>query len=369
MNNFQIKERDNSSNARIGLLTTAHGVIETPVFMPVGTLATVKSLSSEDLTNYVNSDIILSNTYHLYIRPSDTLIHKLGGLHKFMNWSKPILTDSGGFQVFSLAKLTKKSDEGVEFQSHIDGSYHLFTPQKVMEIQENLNSDIMMIFDDCINHNSSEIDLKKAMQRTTNWAKICKKSKRSSNLLFGIIQGGVNISLRKQHLSEITDIGFDGYAIGGLSVGEPKEEMYKIINSIGPEMPYYYPRYLMGVGAPKDIVFAVLNGVDMFDCVLPTRNARNGTLFTSEGKINIKNQEYRDKDEPLDKECQCFTCQNYSKAYLRHLFISKEILSYRLNTIHNLFFYTSLMKKVKQHIKSGTLKTFYNYINESRLFD
>ncbi len=355
---FKINFNDKNTNARIGTLETSHGTIETPFFMPVGTYGAVKSLCPEDLKNKVKTDIILSNTYHLYLRPGLEVIKRFSGLHKFINWNKIILTDSGGFQVYSLAKLLKKSEDGVEFQSHIDGSKHFFTPEKVIEIQETLNSDIMMIFDDCVEYGAKIEDYIVAMKRTTNWAKRCKNFKKSLNLLFGIIQGGFSENLRQSHLEEIVSIEFDGYAIGGLSVGEPKEEMYKIIEFITPKMPDNKPRYLMGVGKPEDILFAVENGIDMFDCVLPTRNARNGTLFTSKGPINIKRQEYKFKDEPLDENCNCYTCRNFSKAYLRHLFVSKELLSYRLNTIHNLTFYINLMNNIKKSIKDNYFLKF-----------
>ncbi len=355
---FNIYFNDKETNARIGKLKTSHGEIETPFFMPVGTYGAVKSLCPEDLKNKVKTDIILSNTYHLYLRPGLEVIKKFSGLHKFINWDRIILTDSGGFQVYSLTKLLKKSDDGVEFQSHIDGSKHFFTPEKVIKIQETLNSDIMMIFDDCVEYGANEEDYILAMKRTTNWAKRCKNIKKNQNLLFGIIQGGFSENFRQNHLEEIVNIGFDGYAIGGLSVGEPKEEMYRIIEFITPKMPDDKPRYLMGVGKPEDILFAVENGVDMFDCVLPTRNARNGTLFTSIGPINIKKQEYKFKDEPLDANCNCYTCKNFSKAYLRHLFTSKELLSYRLNTIHNLTFYINLMKDIKKSIKNNNFLKF-----------
>jgi queuine tRNA-ribosyltransferase len=358
MLNFSIKFKDTNTNARISTFETNHGLVETPFFMPVGTLGSVKSLCSEDLTSKVGASIILSNTYHLYLRPGHKLIEKFGGLHNFMNWKKPILTDSGGFQVFSLAKLRKKDDNGVEFQSHIDGSYQYFTPEKVIEIQESLNSDVMMVFDDCVEYGASKEEVVKAMQRTTKWAKQCKEFKTNNNLLFGIIQGGMDINLRKSHIEDICSIEFDGYALGGLSVGEPKEIMYEVIENVASYMPENSPRYLMGVGTPEDILFAIENGIDMFDCVLPTRNARNGTLFTSEGKITIKNSIYKDQDIPLDKNCSCYTCKNYSRAYLRHLYVSRELLAYRLNTIHNLHFYMELIKNAKFHIKKGTYKEF-----------
>ena len=357
MEYFKIIHKDKNSHARVGILKTKHGDIETPVFMPVGTLASVKSLSPDDL-NQINAQIILGNTYHLYLRPGHSLIKKLGGLHKFMSWCKPILTDSGGFQVFSLAKLRKKNDNGVEFQSHIDGSYHFFTPEIVMDIQESLGSDIMMVFDDCVEFGADKSEVFSAMKRTTKWAKECKIHRKSSNLLFGIIQGGMDVNFRKQHLEEIVDLNFDGYALGGLSVGEPKNLMYEILESIAPEMPENYPRYLMGVGTPEDILFAIENGIDMFDCVMPTRNARNGTLFTSKGKISIKKEEFKYKEESLDENCNCYTCKNFSKAYLRHLYVSRELLSYRLNTIHNLHFYMQVIANAKKHIKSNTYREF-----------
>ena len=353
---FKLLKKDNL--ARVGILKTNHGEIKTPFFMPVGTYGSVKSVCPEDLTKKIGTKIILSNTYHLYLRPGIEVLKKFNGLHNFMNWKKIILTDSGGFQVYSLARLRRKSDEGVEFQSHIDGSKHFFTPEKVIEIQEIINSDIMMIFDDCVEYGKDEKEYLKAMKRTTKWAERCKKSKKSSNLLFGIIQGGFSEKLRIIHLEEITSIGFDGYAIGGLSVGEPKEEMYKIIDFLTPKMPENKPRYLMGVGKPEDILFAVEKGIDMFDCVLPTRNARNGTLFTSNGPINIKKEIYKKSEEPIDENCSCYTCKNFSKAYLRHLFINRELLAYRLNTIHNLFFYIELMKKIQKSIELGKFNDF-----------
>ena len=358
MSCFKTVQKDKKTNARIGRLKTNHGIVETPVFMPVGTLASVKSLSSQDLVTEIDARIILGNTYHLYLRPGHKLIEKLGGLHKFMNWNRPVLTDSGGFQVFSLGSLREKTEEGVKFQSHIDGSYHYFTPEKVMEIQESLNSDIMMVFDDCVEHDASKEEILAAMKRTTRWSQQCKDAKTNDNLLFGIIQGATDLNLRKQHLDEIVNIGFDSYALGGLSVGEPREEMEKIVSEITPLMPDNYARYLMGVGTPEDIVFAIGQGIDMFDCVMPTRNARNGTLFTSKGKITIKNSQYKDKDEPLDENCSCFTCKNYSKAYLRHLYVSRELLAYRLNTIHNLYFYMNTVREAKKHIVNGTYEDF-----------
>ncbi len=357
MEHFKVFKRDINTFARLGRLKTSHGEIKTPVFMPVGTLASVKSLSPDDLID-INAEIILGNTYHLYLRPGHRLIKQLGGLHKFMGWNKPILTDSGGFQVFSLAKLRKKNDNGVEFQSHIDGSFHFFTPKIVMEIQQSLGSDIMMVFDDCVEYGADREEVIKAMERTNRWSAECKNYKNTENLLFGIVQGGMFVDLRKQHLEQVVNLNFDGYALGGLSVGEPKPVMYEIIKEIAPKMPENKPRYLMGVGTPEDILFAVEHGIDMFDCVMPTRNARNGTLFTSKGKISIKKEEFKDKDEPLDENCTCYTCKNFSKAYLRHLYVSRELLSYRLNTIHNLHFYINLMKNIREHISKGTFKKF-----------
>ncbi len=343
--------------ARLGRLHTSRGLINTPVFMPVGTLATVKAMTPEELES-MGAEIILSNTYHLYLRPGYRTIQQMGGIHQFMNWKRPILTDSGGFQVFSLAGLRKIRDDGVEFRSHLDGSAHFLTPELAIEIQEALGSDIMMAFDECTPYPASESDTLKSLKLTTSWAKKCKVAKKTSQALFGIVQGGMFHHLRKQSSEELIDIGFDGYAMGGLSVGEPKELMYDMLNFTTPILPKEQARYLMGVGDLPDILEAVGNGVDMFDCVMPTRNARNGMLFTSRGKVRVKRAEYKNNPDQLDPECSCYTCRKYSLSYLHHLYMSKEILSMRLNTIHNLHFYISFMKDMRTAIGQGSFDSF-----------
>ncbi len=359
---FSIKNFDDK--ARTGVIETSRGTIQTPAFMPVGTQGTVKAMSPEELKG-IGAEIILSNTYHLYLRPGHEIIHQLGGLHKFINWEKPILTDSGGFQVYSLSSLRKIREDGVEFRSHIDGSLHLLGPEKAMGIQAMLGSDIAMAFDECTPYPVKYDYAVKSLELTTKWAKRCKefsvqRSAFSGNqqAIFGIIQGGMYKDLRKRSLEELVEIGFDGYAAGGLSVGEPKKEMYEIIEFIAPLMPEDKPRYLMGVGDLSDVMTAVENGFDMFDCVMPTRNARNGTLFTSRGRISIKRTEFKADPGPLDPECGCYACKNYSRAYLRHLFLSKEILSMRLNTIHNLYFYLDFFRKMRDAINNKTFSNF-----------
>ena len=370
--NFEILAKD--ANARLGKITISRGVINTPAFMPVGTQATVKAMSPDEMKD-IGAEIILCNTYHLYLRPGHEIISSLGGLHRFMNWERPILTDSGGFQVFSLSALRTIGDDGVHFRSHLDGSMHFIGPEKAMEIQSALGSDICMAFDECTPYPASHEYALKSLALTTKWARRCKEWVEGSRVhssfavlrrtegvknqaLFGIIQGGVYKDLRKQSLEELVEIGFDGYAAGGLSVGEPKDEMYEIINFITPLMPENRPRYLMGVGDLMDMLVAVEAGFDMFDCVMPTRNARNGTLFTSTGRISIKRTEYKADKEPLDKNCGCYTCRNFSKAYLRHLFMAKEILSMRLNTLHNLYFYLDFFKKMREAIKKEKFGDF-----------
>ncbi len=346
--------------ARTGTLATAHGLVETPIFMPVGTQGTVKSLSPVDLHD-IRAQIILGNTYHLYLRPGDDLVARLGGLHRFMGWDGPILTDSGGFQVFSLSGLRRISEEGVTFASHIDGSRHLFSPEKVMSIQQNLGSDIMMVLDECVPYGADRAYTEKSLSLTTRWARRCRTAHpagKGGQLLFGIVQGGFFQDLRAQSAAEIMDIGFDGYALGGLSVGESRPEMYDILDAATPLLPEDKPRYLMGVGAPRDLLAGMAAGIDMFDCVLPTRNARNGTLFTTLGKVNIKRAEYREDDSPLDPTCPCYACRTFSKAYLRHLYIAKELLSYRLNTLHNLTFFMRLMEDARAAIREGRFAAF-----------
>ncbi len=346
--------------ARTGRLTTAHGDVDTPIFMPVGTQGTVKFLCPTDL-HYLNAQIFLGNPYHLYLRPGDDLVARLGGLHKFMGWDGPILTDSGGFQVFSLSGLRQIAEEGVTFASHIDGSRHLFSPEKVVSIQQNLGSDIMMVLDECVPYGADRAYTEKSLALTTRWARRCRQAHPAGHrgqLLFGIVQGGFFKDLRAQSAAQILDIGFDGYALGGLSVGESREEMYDILDEATPLLPADRPRYLMGVGAPRDLLAGMAAGIDMFDCVLPTRNARNGTLFTFQGKVNIKRSEYREDASPLDPTCPCYACQTFSKAYLRHLYLAKELLSYRLNTLHNLTFFSIFMELARQAIRDGSFAAF-----------
>jgi queuine tRNA-ribosyltransferase len=346
--------------ARTATLATAHGVIETPVFMPVGTQGTVKSLAPRDLTD-IGAGIILGNTYHLYLRPGDELIARLGGLHRFMAWDGPILTDSGGFQVFSLSGLRQIAEEGVTFASHIDGSRHLFSPEKVVSIQRNLGSDIMMVLDECVPYGADRAYTEKSLGLTSRWAGRCRiahPAGQRGQLLFGIVQGGFFPDLRARSVAEIVDIGFDGYALGGLSVGESRPEMYDILDATTPLLPEGRPRYLMGVGAVRDLLAGMAAGIDMFDCVLPTRNARNGTLFTTKGKVNIKRAQYREDDTPLDPDCPCYACRTFSKAYLRHLYIARELLSYRLNTLHNLTFFLRMMEDARAAIRQGRFAAF-----------
>ena len=347
---FQVIKQHSHSAARLGRLLTPHGEIETPVFMPVGTQGTVKALSPEDVIQ-CGSNIILGNTYHLYLRPGHSVIKSLGGLHQFMNWDKSILTDSGGFQVFSLNTLAKVTEEGVTFKSHIDGSTHFFSPELSMEIQEALGSDIAMTLDEPTPYPSNHTTTEASLKLSSRWAARCKTAHQlESQSLFGIIQGGMYKDLRTQSTKEITEIGFPGYAIGGLSVGEEKNIMYDIAAHTAEYLPKNKPRYLMGVGTPEDLRQCSGMGIDMFDCVMPSRNARNGSLFTSQGKINIRNLQYKTDDSPLDPECACYTCKNYSRAYLRHLFIADEIFVMRLNTLHNINFYQKRMQSIRNAI-------------------
>lgn len=357
---FKIIKYDNT--ARAGFITTKRGVIHTPAFMPVGTNATVKALTTDEVL-LTGSDILLCNTYHLYLRPGHNIIKDLGGLHRFMNWDKPILTDSGGFQIYSLSGLRKISEDGVEFRSHLDGSRHFLTPEYAIDIQISLGSDIMMCLDECTPYPSNYEYALKSLELTTKWARRCKDFyltiddiQRGS--LFSIVQGSMYKDLREMSLDQLLEIGFDGYAVGGLSVGESKDEMYEVIDFIAPILPTDKPRYLMGVGDLSDVIRAVEAGFDMFDCVMPTRNARNGTLFTSRGKVSIKRTEYKDDPNPLDDNCDCPTCKHYSLAYLRHLFMSKEILSMRLNSLHNLFFYQSFFREMRTSIQQGSFSDF-----------
>lgn len=347
---FQLIKVCKQTGARAGFLTTPHGVIETPVFMPVGTQATVKAMTPEELVG-IGAQIILSNTYHLYLRPGIEVVNQANGLHRFMNWPGPILTDSGGFQVFSLGALRKITDEGVNFNSHIDGSYHFITPEKAIQIQMVLGSDIAMAFDECSPYPSTWEAANKAVERTTKWAVRCKDAhNHPEQSLFGIVQGGAFRDLRVKSAETIIDIGFAGYAIGGLSVGEPKNIMYDVLDYTTPLLPKDQPRYLMGVGSPDCLVEGVMRGIDMFDCVLPTRIARNGTVFTANGKLVVRNAEYAADFRPLEPGCQCYSCRNYSRAYIRHLVKANEILGLRLTTIHNLFAVIRLMKEIRTAI-------------------
>lgn len=346
------------SHARLGRITTGHGIVDTPVFMPVGTQATVKTLSPNDLYE-IGATLILANTYHLHLRPGEEIVQKAGGLHRFMNYLGPILTDSGGYQVFSLAGLRKITDEGVKFRSHLDGSLREFTPEKAIKIQEALGADIIMCFDECPPYPSEYRDVAKAVERTSEWAWRCwRAKKREDQALFGIVQGGVYQDLRVRSAREIVEIGFDGYAIGGLSVGEPKNEMYKTIEAVIPHLPEDRPRYLMGVGAPEDLLEGVWRGIDMFDCVLPTRLARHGTVFTARGKLVIRNANYAEDFGPLDEECDCPVCRGFSRAYLRHLIKCGELLGLRLLSYHNVYFLVKLMEGIRKALSEGDFEGF-----------
>ncbi|MDR2801512.1 MAG: tRNA guanosine(34) transglycosylase Tgt [Desulfovibrio sp.] len=358
---FAVARRD--GDARAGRLRTSHGLVDTPVFMPVGTAGSVKSLGPDDLRS-LGARIILGNTYHLYLRPGDELIARQGGLHRFCAWERPILTDSGGFQAFSLSALSSFSEEGISFRSHLDGSRHLFTPEKALRIQQNLGSDIMMVLDECVPHNTPYAYTVKSVERTTRWALRSlaafapEGEKEKRPLLFAIAQGGFFKDLRTLSAESLVERPFDGFAVGGLSVGEGKDEMYELLAHTLPLLPADKPRYLMGVGTPVDLVTGIALGVDMFDCVLPTRNARNGTLFTSVGKISIKRREFAEDGGPLDPACSCYACRTFTRAYLRHLFMSGEILALRLNSLHNLTYYRNLMDSARQAIQEGTFGAF-----------
>lgn len=348
-------------NARAGVIETPHGKIETPVFMPVGTQATVKAMTKEELEE-INSQIILGNTYHLYLNPGDDLVDDFGGLHKFMRWDRPILTDSGGFQVFSLGSLRRIKEEGVHFRSHLDGSKHFLSPEKSISIQNNLGSDIMMVLDECPPGMSSREYLIPSIERTTRWAKRCIDANKNKDRqgLFAIVQGGIYEDLRDKSFEELSqyDEDFAGYALGGLAVGEPREDMYRILEYITPKLPENKPRYLMGVGEPLDMLEAVESGIDMMDCVQPTRIGRHGTVFTKYGRLVIKNKVYELDDRPLDEGCDCYACKNYTRGYIRHLFKAKEILGQRLATYHNLHFLIKLMNDSREAIKEGRFKEF-----------
>jgi queuine tRNA-ribosyltransferase len=354
---FEILARDSRTHARLGRIITPHGELTTPVFMPVGTQASVKTVTPEEL-QACRVEVVLANTYHLYLRPTHTLIRDLGGLHRFMHWERPILTDSGGFQVYSLAGLRKLTEQGVLFQSHLDGSRHLFTPEKAVEIQEALGSDIAMVLDECVPYPATYDYALTSQALTTRWAQRAKAAHHSSEqALFGIVQGGMYADLREKSARELVELDLDGYALGGFSVGETKRLMYDLIEQTAACLPEEKPRYLMGVGTPADLLRCVKLGVDMFDCVMPTRNARNGYLFTRQGKLIIKNARYAQDTRPVDPTCACYTCQHYSRAYLRHLFVSEEILGPRLNTIHNLHYYMDVMHLIRTAIVEERLDT------------
>jgi queuine tRNA-ribosyltransferase len=356
---FQLLKQE--GEARRATLMTAHGPVQTPVFMAVGTKATVKAMTVEELKE-CGTQVVLGNTYHLHLRPGEKLIKKLGGLHKFMNWNGPILTDSGGFQVFSLSGLRSMTEEGVEFRSHLDGAKYFISPEKSMEIQMDLGSDIIMAFDECLKYPATDDEVKKSMDLTYRWLKRSKEAMtRPESLLFGIVQGGLKLEHRKYSLEQVTSVDLPGYALGGFSVGEPIELMHVLVKEVAPMMPKHKPRYLMGVGTPLDLILSIDAGIDMFDCVMPTRVARNGTLYTWQGKVSIKRNEYKEDPSPLDPECDCYTCLNYSKAYLRHLFLSGEILGSRLNSIHNLHFYMKVMSRAREAIEQNTWAEYRDF--------
>ena len=352
--------------ARCGEIATLHGSIQTPVFMPVGTQASVKAMTPENLVE-VGAQIILGNTYHLYLRPGHELIRSFGGLHRFMHWERPILTDSGGFQIFSLQDLAKITEEGESFRSHLDGSRLFLSPEDAVHVQEALGSDIMMALDTCIPYPASRDEAAKATALTARWARRCREAQTDTGQhLFGIVQGGMYADMRLAAIEQLVEIGFDGYALGGLSVGEPKELMYELLAATASHLPATHARYLMGVGTPEDLVEGVSQGVDMFDCVMPTRNARNGMLFTSQGRVVIKNSCFQHDQRPLDPTCGCYTCRHYSRAYLRHLFQSREILAYQLNSIHNLHYYCSLMTGMRNAIREDRFLAFRRDFYEQR---
>ena len=364
---FSVINKDKASKARAGFFETDHGVVETPAFMPVGTQGTVKAVNQDYLEKDINAQIILSNTYHLYLRPGTEVLEKAGGLHKFMNWRKPILTDSGGYQVYSLSSLRKLKEDGVEFRSHLDGSTHFFSPEKVIKIQRSIGSDIMMVLDECTPYPCDYEYAKKSTELTSKWAILNKEAFENTKplydhnqFLFGIIQGSVYEDLRESSAKDLLQNNFDGYAIGGLAVGEPTEMMYDITNFTTDFMPEDKPRYLMGVGRPENILESIDRGIDMFDCVMPTRNARHGVLFTNSGVLTLTNAKFKDDFEKVDENCNCYTCQNYSRAYLRHLFNSGELLALQLASIHNLHFYISLMSEARKRILERSFKEWKN---------
>ncbi|MDD5422574.1 MAG: tRNA guanosine(34) transglycosylase Tgt [Candidatus Omnitrophota bacterium] len=364
---FTVIHKDKSTKARLGVLTTAHGEVNTPVFMPVGTQGTVKAISVDEL-KASSAEIILGNAYHLYLRPGLDIIGKAGGLHKFMGWPGPILTDSGGYQIFSLAKLRKLSQEGVEFSSHIDGSKHFITPEKAVDIQRILDSDIMMMLDECVHYPAARDYVEQSLALTTKWAKRSREYFEESTrknikgagkqLLFGIVQGSTYLDLRKKAVEDLLKIGFDGYAIGGVSVGEPQKLIHEVSEYTASLLPEDKARYLMGLGTPPDMLEAIANGIDMFDCVVPTRNGRNGQAFTWKGELQLRNAEYKEDFAPIDAECQCFACRTHTRAYIRHLFNTEEILGLRLVSLHNIHFYVKLIELSRKAIREGRFSDF-----------
>ena len=362
---FKVVHTDPNSGARAGILTTPHGEIKTPVFMPVGTLGTVKAMTPEELRD-LNAQIILSNTYHMYLRPGSDIVRRAGGLHRFMHWDGPILTDSGGFQVFSLGALRKITEEGVEFRSHIDGSKHFLTPEKSIAIQEDLGSDIMMCFDECVHYGADHEYTRKSMEMTHRWAKRCKDAQKypEKQAIFGIIQGGMYKDLRTESAKVMSEMDFPGYSIGGLSVGEPKEEMIELLHHTTSHMPWDKPRYLRGVGTPDYLLETVASGMDMADCVIPTRLARHGTIITHTGMLSVRNAQFKDDFTAPDPDCDCYTCTNYSRAYLRHLFQCGEILASRLASIHNIRFLLKLMEEAREAILEDRFLEYKNSFNE-----
>jgi queuine tRNA-ribosyltransferase len=373
---FHLQKQDRDTKARLGRLQTAHGAIQTPVFMPVGTQGTVKTLSPEELLN-VGSQIILGNTYHLYLRPGHQIVEKAGGLHRFSGWPKPILTDSGGYQVYSLADLRKVTDEGVTFQSHHDGSYHELTPETAVDIQMSLGSDIMMVLDECPPYPCTEEYAGESVKRTIDWAARCKEQSENTppklqynQSLFAIVQGSTSVALRESCAKELVEMDFPGYAIGGLSIGEPKSVLFEIADLCTDYLPPDKPRYLMGMGKPEDLVQGIALGVDMFDCVIPTRNGRKGQVFTWDGPMQVKNAEFKEDFRPIEEDCDCYACTNFSRAYIRHLFQSDEILGMRLGSLHNLHFYHTLTSQIRQELALGQFsewrKNFFSkYPSES----
>ncbi len=358
MMQYQVQHSDRHSKGRTGLLTTGHAEINTPAFMPVGSLGPVKGLEPEDLQS-LGFRLILNNAYHLYLRPGHKIVADMGGLHAFTGWSGAILTDSGGFQIFSLAKLCEITDEGVTFQSHIDGSTHFITPEKAIEIEEALGADIVMVLDQCVALPADREIIRESVRRTQLWAERCQASRRRTDqALFGIVQGGLETDLRVASARALVRLGFDGYAIGGLSVGEGKPDMQAMLDATVPELPEKKPRYLMGVGHPEDLLEGVARGIDLFDCVVPSRHGRTGSLFTTTGRVVIKQAQYAEDERPIDPDCACLVCRRYSRAYLHHLFMVKEMLGARLNTIHNLWYFSDLMRRIRETLAEGTFTEF-----------